>query len=89
MNKPQNILDINLKRTKGTLSDHLDDNKKKTIPLKNIQMQKNLAGRQENQKLIYTWNQTQQQGNKSKQEKQITEQGQNTNQDKLQRKIIG
>ena len=51
MNKPQNILDINLKRTKGTLSDHLDDNKKKTIPLKNIQMQKNLAGRQENQKL--------------------------------------
>ena len=58
MNKPQNILDINLKRTKGTLSDHLDDNKKKTIPLKNIQMQKNLAGRQENQKLIYRWNQT-------------------------------
>jgi len=58
MNKPQNILDINLKRTKGTLSDHLDDNKKKTIPLKNIQMQKNLAGRQENQKLIYTWNRT-------------------------------
>ena len=58
MNKPKNILDINLKRTKGTLSDHLDDNKKKTIPLKNIDMQINLAGRQENQKLIYTWNQT-------------------------------
>ena len=29
-------------------------------------MQKNLAGRQENQKLIYTWNRTQQQCNKSK-----------------------
>ena len=56
MNKPQNILDINLKRTKGSLRDHLDDKKKRTIPLKNIHMQLNLAGRQQKQNLIYTWN---------------------------------
>ena len=31
MNKPKNILDINLKRTKRSLRDHLDDNKKKQI----------------------------------------------------------
>ena len=53
------------KRTKGSLSDRLDDNKK-TIPLKIIHMQINLAGSQENQKLISTWNRTQQQHNKSK-----------------------
>ena len=58
MNKPQNILDINLKRTKGSLRDHLDDNNKKNNSTKNIHMQINLVGRQENQKLIYTWNQT-------------------------------
>ena len=52
MNKLQNILDINLKRTKGSLRDHLDDKKKKT-PLKNIHMQLNLAGRQQKQNLIW------------------------------------
>ena len=30
MNKPQNILDINLKRTKDSLNHHLDDKKETT-----------------------------------------------------------
>ena len=48
MNKAQNILDINLKRAKDSLRDYLDDKKKKkTIPLKSMHMQLNLAGRQQ------------------------------------------